>query len=148
MASKAVAATPPKKSKTGTNIMVGGILFQMASITIFVGFFVEFLRRVRKQKRSLGTKINILIAATAFSCIMIYIRSIYRTIELLQGWSGYLITHEGYFIGLDAALMLLAVAVFNFIHPGWFLPQSRNELMNTEGSDDSFNVGVTDKYRS
>src|SRR5215469_1109823 len=30
MAATAVAATPPRASKTGTNIMVGGIEFQMA----------------------------------------------------------------------------------------------------------------------
>jgi len=122
MASQAAAATPPRKSETGTNIMVGGIVFQMASITVFVFLFLEFLRRTRKQRRSITAKIYLLVGASAFSCLMIYIRSIYRTVELLQGWSGYLITHEGYFIGLDAVLMFLAVVVFNFIHPGWFLP--------------------------
>lgn len=148
MAATAVAAVPPRGSKTGTNIMVGGIVFQMASITVFVGFFAEFLRRVRSQRKSLGTRIDVLIGATAFSCIMIYMRSIYRTIELLQGWNGYLITHEPFFIGLDAVLMLLAVSVFNFIHPGWCLPQSRKELGNVKGSADDFNggnVAVIDK---
>lgn len=51
---------------------------------------------------------------------MIYIRSIYRTIELLQGWTGYLITHEIYFIVLDGTMMVLAVGIFNLIHPAWF----------------------------
>src|ERR1700760_2632067 len=45
-ASVAASATPPKNSKTGTHIMVAGIVFQMASITVFVAFFAEFLRRV------------------------------------------------------------------------------------------------------
>ena len=124
--------------------MVGGIVFQMASITVFVGFFVEFLRRVRSQKKSLGTKINVLIAATAFSCTMIYMRSIYRTIELLQGWTGYLITHEPYFIGLDAVMMLLAVSIFNIIHPGLCLPQSRN-VEESAYDFNGRNVVVTEK---
>lgn len=137
MAATAVAAVPPRGSKTGTNIMVGGIVFQMASITVFVGFFAEFLRRVRRERKSLGRKIDVLIGATAFACIMIYMRSIYRTIELLQGWSGYLITHESYFIGLDAVLMLFAVAVFNVIHPGWFLSQSRKDVEHIEAATKS-----------
>ena len=137
MAATAVAAIPPRGSKTGTNIMVAGIVFQMASITVFVGFFVEFLRRVRRERKSLGRKIDVLIGATAFACIMIYMRSIYRTIELLQGWSGYLITHEPYFIGLDAVLMLFAVAVFNVIHPGWFLSQSRKDVQDIEVTNKS-----------
>lgn len=66
-----------------------------------------------------------LMAAMAFSITCIYIRSIYRTIELLQGWSGYLITHERFFIALDGAMMAPAVAIFNFIHPGWFIPSQK-----------------------
>lgn len=129
MAATAVAANPPKQSKTGTDIMVSGIIFQMASITVFVLFFVEFLRRVRRDRHSISRKVWALVAASTFSCLMIYIRSIYRTVELLQGWSGYLITHESYFIALDASLMLAAVAVFNVIHPGWFIPTQREMQM-------------------
>jgi len=125
MASQAAAETPPRESRLGTDIMVGGIVFQMASITIFVLLFLEFLRRVRREHKTLGTKTVALIWASAFSCLMIFIRSIYRTIELLQGWNGWLITHEDFFIGLDAVLMLLAVVVFNFVHPGWFLPTAK-----------------------
>ncbi|KAF2180039.1 putative RTA1 domain protein [Zopfia rhizophila CBS 207.26] len=129
MASVAVSATPPRKSKTGTNIMVGGIVFQMFSITFFVFLFLGFLRRVQRERtagrKTIDKKIWKLIGASAFCTLMIYIRSIYRTIELLQGWEGYLITHEGYFIGLDASLMVAAVVVFNIEHPGWCLPTTQ-----------------------
>lgn len=66
-----------------------------------------------------------LLGAMIFSVLCIYVRSIYRTIELLQGWRGYLITHEKYFIALDGAMMVAAVAVFNIIHPGWLLPDHK-----------------------
>ena len=131
MASIAVSSVPPKKSSTGTHIMVGGIVFQMASIAIFALFFCEFLRRASKDHGILEQKVKILIAAVTFSCLVIVIRSIYRTAELLQGWTGYLITHEGYFIGLDGVLMFLAVAVFNLVHPGSFLPRRKNEEFAT-----------------
>jgi RTA1 like protein len=108
----------------------------MASISVFVLLFIEFLRRVGQQHKTLGMRVKILIGATAVSCSLIYVRSIYRTVELLQGWSGYLITHEGYFIGLDAVTMLLAVAVFNFIHPGWCLPDS-SKLTKVDASIES-----------
>jgi hypothetical protein len=45
------------------------------------------------------------------------------TIELAHGWSGTLITHEGYFVGFDGSLTILAVVVFNFAHPGRLLPK-------------------------
>ena len=130
MASAAVAANPPEQSKSGTDIMVGGIIFQMAATTIFVFFFIDFLRRVRHDRHNaMSREVWCLVFASAFSCLMIYIRSIYRAVELLQGWSGYLIVHENFFIALDAPLMLGAVAVFNFIHPRWFLPTQKETAL-------------------
>jgi hypothetical protein len=139
MASQAAAATPPRRSETGTNTMVAVIVFQMTSITLFVGFFIDFLRRAHKQNTPLGRRVVILICATTFSVVLIYIRSIYRTIELLQGWTGYLITHEGFFVGLDAVTMFLAVAVFNVVHPTWFLPQKNVQPEGKlEGDEEQF----------
>jgi hypothetical protein len=66
-----------------------------------------------------------LLIAMIFSIVLIYIRSIYRTIELLQGWTGYLITHQAYFIALDGSMMVPAVAIFNIIHPAWFTPKQK-----------------------
>lgn len=89
--------------------------------------------------RSLSGSVIPLLGAMILSVVCIYIRSIYRTIELLQGWDGYLITHESYFIGLDGAMMIVAVAVFNFVHPGWFLPDTKDGIVvkrDTSSADD------------
>jgi hypothetical protein len=118
MASLATTADPPKDTKPGTHIMVAGIVFQMASITVFAILFGLFILRSRSS--DLPRKNYFLLGATAFSTVMIYIRSIYRTIELSQGWTGYLITREPYFIVLDGIMIVLATGVFNVIHPGWF----------------------------
>ncbi|KAJ5116661.1 RTA1-domain-containing protein [Penicillium angulare] len=109
----------------GTNTMVAGIIFQLVSISIFVFFAVDFLRRASRLgmlKSGMKGPLTPLLAAMITSVLVIYIRSIYRTVELVQGWSGYLITHEIYFIILDGVMMVIAVAVFNFCHPGWLLP--------------------------
>ncbi|KAI4233777.1 MAG: hypothetical protein LQ349_004210 [Xanthoria aureola] len=106
-------------TKPGTDTMVAGIIFQLFSITVFVYFFGVFLKRVRNQV--LPRNLKILVAAACFSVLMIYVRSIYRTVELLQGWDGYLITHQVYFVVLDGALMVAAVGVFNIWNPGWLL---------------------------
>ncbi|KAJ5770597.1 uncharacterized protein N7511_002648 [Penicillium nucicola] len=108
----------------GTNTMVAGIVFQLVSITIFVGFAGDFLRRITRlgYLRSASGSFIMLMGAMALSVVCIYIRSIYRTVELAQGWDGYLITHESYFTGLDGVMMIIAVVVFNAFHPGWLLP--------------------------
>lgn len=109
----------------GTNIMVVGIIFQMASITVFVLFAADFLRRTMRKRllQSWSHPAVPLLGAMVLSAVCIYIRSIYRTIELLQGWNGYLITTQRFFIALDASMMVIAVAIFNVIHPGCYLPR-------------------------
>jgi len=53
------------------------------------------------------------------------VRGVYRSIELIEGWRGYLITTERYFIALDGSMMIIAVAAFNFAHPGLLLERTR-----------------------
>ena len=63
----------------------------------------------------------ILLTGAMISSIMILTRGVYRSIELRQGWTGYLITHQIYQNVLDGIPMFIAVAVFNFIHPLFIL---------------------------
>lgn len=121
--------------------MVAGIVFQLASITLFVVCAADFVRRTLRLRllQSLTGSIIPLLGAMVLSIVCIYIRSIYRTIELSQGWSGYLITRERYFIALDGAMMTIAVGVFNFFHPGWLLPKDEKlgrELRSAEGMEE------------
>ncbi|KAL4994088.1 RTA1 like protein-domain-containing protein [Aspergillus recurvatus] len=109
---------------TGTHIMVGGIIFQLISITVFVGFAADFLYRVLKRSKSAVPTSRTLLAlfvATALSVLLIYIRSIYRTIELMDGWTSSTMQNEGLLIGLDGAMMVPAVIIYNIFHPGWML---------------------------
>ncbi|ODQ52269.1 RTA1-domain-containing protein [Saitoella complicata NRRL Y-17804] len=120
-------------TKPGTDVMVAGIVFQLATITIFCYFFVDFLLRSQRVSSSIFGRSRWIVGATVLSVVTIYIRSIYRTIELVQGWDGYLITRERYFGGLDGAMMVIAVGVFNCVHPGWALPKAHS---SAEGMDE------------
>lgn len=104
--------------------MVGGIIFQMATVTVFTICSVGFLRRVVRHKLLyiMTSEVKWLVTATSASVAFIYIRGVYRTVELLHSWGGYLITHEKYFIALDGAMMVAAVTVLNVFHPAWLLP--------------------------
>lgn len=145
--------------------MLAGILFQLATTTIFVVLAIDFIVRVmfhkpypaklhdfmsckflrRKKNKtpedalppSEGSsvtkpegprdkrdvrKAQILLAGVAWATLMIYIRGIYRSVELAQGWSGYVITHEVYFIWLDGFIMVFCMAGLAVTHPGFLLP--------------------------
>ncbi|PWY84597.1 RTA1-domain-containing protein [Aspergillus sclerotioniger CBS 115572] len=118
----------------GTHTMVAGIVFQLASITVFVFLAADFIRRTLRQQllQTMTGTIVPLLGAMIFSVVCIYIRSIYRTIELSQGWTGFLITHERYFIVLDGVMMVLAVGIFNIFHPGWLLPKHGPKAFHRE----------------
>jgi hypothetical protein len=142
MAAIAYEKNPPADTANGTHIMVAGILFQLASILVFVSLFTIVIMRALRSRGEILTqrKIQWIIAATVFSVVVIVIRSIYRTVELLQGWSGYLITTERYFIALDGAMMVLAVGVFNIARPGW--SNTTGDKMDVEGESQ---VEMTDR---
>lgn len=54
------------------------------------------------------------------------IRSVFRTVELSQGYIGYLATHERYFLGLDTLPLWLGVSSFVWFWPGKYLtPESK-----------------------
>ena len=81
-------------TKPGTNIMVAGIVFQLVSMTLFVAFLADWTARALR-KGVLVRRAMLSLGGVLVSVALIFVRSIYRTVELAQGWSGYLITHEG-----------------------------------------------------
>ncbi|OWZ44968.1 hypothetical protein C356_03229 [Cryptococcus neoformans c45] len=64
-------------------------------------------------------------AGTAICSLMIIVRGVYRSVELVQGWNGYVISREVYQDCLDGIPMFIAVLSINVFHPGFFLPRRR-----------------------
>ena len=52
------------------------------------------------------------------------IRSVYRTIELSQGFGGHLSTVEAFFYGLDTLPLFLAIVIYIPFWPGRFIPSA------------------------
>jgi exosortase/archaeosortase len=107
-------------SNVGTHIMVAGICWQMFSMAIFVTLVILFIINVVRARLQLPHKLRVFCGGMALVTVMIFVRCIYRTIELLGGWKGYIITHEVYFITLEEVPMLIALLTFNVFHPGQY----------------------------
>ena len=122
MAAVAFNSEPPTNTKPGTNTMVAGIDFQLASVVIFSCLFFLFLYRASVKLGLPAFKndkdMKFLVLVTSFSILLIIMRSIYRTVELAGGWTGHVIETERYFIALDGAAMAALVIAFNILHPG------------------------------
>ncbi|KAJ7664116.1 RTA1-like protein [Mycena rosella] len=126
----ASSATTFSGTKLGANIMLAGIVFQFVAIITYSALAADFLRRcatdrpVRAAPHARGVldpALKTLIAALAFSTLVLFIRSIYRIIELATGWNGRIIHTEVYFNVLDGGMVVLALFTINFAHPGRLL---------------------------
>ena len=58
------------------------------------------------------------LAMTA-AVVVVYIRCVYRVVELAEGYGGYLYSHEPYLMVLDACMIAIAGIIFVPFHPYW-----------------------------
>ncbi|KAG9023505.1 hypothetical protein FS837_005765 [Tulasnella sp. UAMH 9824] len=154
----AASAETPEGSERGANIMVAGIIVQMAAITIYCVIQGDYLWRVLTERpvrpsssgvvtpRSdiegasnnltlekeavsgrarLTPNIRNMLLGLGISTVFIYIRSIYRTIELLDGWNGPVYVNERLFNSLDGMPIFVAMFVLNVFHPGRFIAMGK-----------------------
>ncbi|KAF9647550.1 RTA1-domain-containing protein [Thelephora ganbajun] len=130
----AIAAGNHKNPEKGGRIMLGGIVFQMLAITIYMGLAVEFVYRFWSNKPfkgrddvppsgryTLDHSIKLMLVGSTLSSLMIYVRSVYRTIELVDGWGGRIIKNELYFDVMDGAMIVASMYCLNIFHPGRLL---------------------------
>ncbi|PPQ73629.1 hypothetical protein CVT26_010620 [Gymnopilus dilepis] len=118
----------------GANMATVIILFSLLSIEYFVRYHydapfssrngIDDLTLSGQRRERLAPKLKIMTCALSFSTLVLFIRAIYRTIELADGWNGRIISNETYFNVLDGAMVVLAMYTMNFINPGVFLPLS------------------------
>ncbi|KAG8948799.1 hypothetical protein FRC04_009262 [Tulasnella sp. 424] len=76
-------------------------------------------------RQRITRKMGLMLLGLVIATVFIYVRSIYRTIELLDGWNGPIITNETLFNVLDGMQILLAMVTLNVLHPGWLVPLPR-----------------------
>ncbi|WWD17784.1 hypothetical protein CI109_102226 [Kwoniella shandongensis] len=110
-------------AQTGGHIFLAGIAAQMASFILFTVMWAVFGFRARSMDKDLWSRPGwkSLYWALGFTCICFLIRSVYRTVELSQGYVGYIATHERFYLGLDTLPLLLGIAVYTYYWPGAYL---------------------------
>lgn len=151
----AATASDHSGSETGRVIMVAGVVFQVVSLLIFMGLWLEFIFRLRRTSQSAKNGRLIELRATkkfswfqyalGVAVVLIFIRSVYRVAELQQGFSGPIANDEVSFMILEGPLIFLAVLAMTVLHPGivfdykwssaaWSIKQSRKSPFATSSS--------------
>ncbi|KAH7155924.1 RTA1 like protein-domain-containing protein [Dactylonectria macrodidyma] len=115
----------------GSNIIVGGLIFQIAIFAIFVITAVRFQLKFRRHEASKNAMdipwqacLNMLYVTSAF----IMIRNIFRVAEYAMGSDGYLLGHEWGVYVFDASLMTLTMVWFFLRYPSQLAAKKRSEI--------------------
>ncbi|KAJ5351897.1 hypothetical protein N7452_000871 [Penicillium brevicompactum] len=135
----------------GSNVTIGGLIVQL----LFFGFFVVVTsvfhfrisrnptsksRADRDLTRGQGFKqrnwFTIIIGLYLVS-FLILVRSIFRLVEYIEGYGGYIMTHEVFMYIFDAVLMWAAMVVENVYHPAEILGNGKS---NNEGYEETMQL--------
>jgi hypothetical protein len=116
----------------GTNIIIAGLFIQIGAFAFFVLVALLFHIRIRKDPTAAAMPgsgiawekhLYVLYAAS----LLIFIRSVFRGVEYIQGNASFLHLHEIFLFIFDGALMFNVMMIFNLIHPGQITAESRRK---------------------
>jgi len=118
-------------SKLGINIMIAGVSWQVSSIGVFSILCAESTWRVmRVSEESLSRvagfvelrhtlRFRTFLWMLGLATLTVFVRSVFRCVELREGFRGKLANQEVTFMVLEGAMIVIAVAVLTIWHPGW-----------------------------
>ncbi|KAF6843736.1 RTA1 domain protein [Colletotrichum musicola] len=104
----------------GAKIIIAGLFVQLIFFGFFIFVAVAFHRSINaaptgRSNSSIPWRKHM--TALYVGSFLIMVRSIFRAVEYLQGFDGYLLSHEAYLYLFDALLMFIVMVLFNWIHP-------------------------------
>lgn len=127
-----MGAGSDKSRNTGKGVVVGGLFVQIVFFGVFVIVLALYQFRSANNASSIATNtrylpskwrnwqmyLNVLFA----SSVLIFVRSIVRVVEFLEGFSGYIISHEAFMYCLDGLLMFFVMLLFIGLDASlWFI---------------------------
>lgn len=145
-------------ANTGNNVFLAGVSAQGASYLLFTALIlVAHYRLIFKRQDGNRFKLFnvqeptvIMLNLLYISSIGILVRSVYRIVEMAQGYGGYLYTHEVFTFTLDALPLVIAIGVWALYWPGLLISKVRMEASeaNITSSSQDIEQGTEDALNS
>ncbi|KAL4922122.1 RTA1 like protein-domain-containing protein [Aspergillus aurantiobrunneus] len=128
----------PDSRQIGETITIIGLIVQI----VFFGFFlitsIVFHIRINKAPSTRSREntrywsgnltarnwVTLLMALYVVS-VLILVRSVFRLVEFIDGYGGYLMTHEVFIYVFDAVLMVVVMGVMNYWHPCYVIKDGK-----------------------
>jgi len=164
----AATANTGSGSNAGRYIMIAGLAWQVLSLAVYFALWAEFVFRVKRSNENLkdarftalreSKKFKLFNYALAIATILIFIRCVYRIVELQGGFTGTVASNQVAFMILEGPMIILAVLVLTILHPGrvfdgswqdagWSLRKSKSKPEGElEGHEHVTTKGVTESF--
>eukprot|EP00198_Chlamydomonas_reinhardtii_P000961 XP_001690296.1 predicted protein [Chlamydomonas reinhardtii] len=123
-----ISGTDPKSRDMGRNLLLAGLFMQLGFFTCFswltawVQTSKDFALRDRTAAAGLVPRLGTVFACLYTTIVLMYLRNIFRTVEFIMGYDGYLATHEAFFYGFDFVPIFGCVVLFCVWHFGYYMP--------------------------
>ena len=113
----------------GLHVYMGGVGLQQALILCFVGVAIRFQRQMSRESPMRSKSRALVLLYVVYAVLtLISIRIIFRLIEYANGYETGIPTHEAYQYVFDSTMMLLALLLFNIVHPGRIMPGTESDF--------------------
>ncbi|CVK90450.1 phospholipid-translocating ATPase [Fusarium sp. NRRL 25303] len=137
-----VVSTAQDDVKTGEDISIAGLVFQVVTLLCFVALFIDYVIRASKSpaRYRLTKPILTFLFFLFLSTIFILIRCGYRIAELNGGYFSAIFRDEGLYIALESCMMCIAVLLLNAGHPGYAFketPEFTKEMDQMDQDDNT-----------
>lgn len=111
--------------KIGPKVVIGGLFCQLAFFGFFIGVAARFYLKARHNMDHIAPwQRHLAVLFTTSSLIMV--RSVVRVAEYVQGFDGYILSHEAFLYVFDGTLMLAVMVLFNVFHPSQILRSAKD----------------------
>ncbi|CZT46386.1 related to phospholipid-translocating ATPase [Rhynchosporium secalis] len=126
------AGDDEKLRDLGTNLMISGIVQQVATLIAFAYLVTDYAVRTRFAWEAVDPEAKALLAQRKFkgflAAVMIaywtvFFRCVYRIAEMVGGWANPIMRDEISFIIMEGVMIVVAVLVMTLFHPGYCFPR-------------------------
>ncbi|KAJ9502310.1 hypothetical protein LTR99_001161 [Exophiala xenobiotica] len=118
----------------GDNLMMAGICWQVAALAFFAATALVYILRRKRGLKSTpfsleaattlrDTKFRLFALGVVLAWLTIFIRCVYRIIEMAGGWRNSIMQNETGFIVLEGVMIVIATACQTIFHPGFCFPR-------------------------
>lgn len=132
------------KLETGGNLVKASLLLQLVLFVMLVSVIAIFQYRCSKAgifKRNVRT----ILLTLYLSCVLIFIRNIFRIVEFFQGWGNGANRHEAWFWCFEVVPMFVNTALMNVFPPASNVPSSYKIYLARDGQTELRGPGWVDR---